>query len=169
MARLTEVLGREEAMEKQRSRVQWLHEGDRNTSFFQAKAKQRARSNKISALQRADGSLCEVQEELEEMAAAFYQNLFLAQEDTTPELVTQFVLRKVTELMNDALTTDFSTEEIKKAVFMMHPNKSPGPDGFTAGFYQRHWDLIGNDISNIVLSFLNGGTCRRWLIVLSLY
>jgi len=111
-----------------------------------------------------------VQEELEEMAAAFYQNLFLAQEDTTPELVTQFVPRKVTELMNDALTTDFSTEEIKKAVFMMHPNKSPGPDGFTAGFYQRHWDLIGNDILNAVLSFLNGGgTCRRWLIVLSLY
>jgi len=108
MARLAEVLAREEAMEKQRSRVQWLHEGDRNTGFFQAKAKQRARSNKISALQRADGSLCEVQEELEEMAAAFYQNLFLAQEETTPELVTQFVPRKVTELMNDALTTEFS-------------------------------------------------------------
>ena len=50
MAQLAEVLGREEAMEKQRSRVQWLHEGDRNTGFFQAKAKQRARSNKISAL-----------------------------------------------------------------------------------------------------------------------
>ena len=59
MARLAELLAREEAMEKQRSRVQWLKEGDRNTGFFQAKAKQRARTNKITALCRADGSLCE--------------------------------------------------------------------------------------------------------------
>jgi len=75
---------------------------------------------------------------LEEMAAAFYQNLFMAQENTTPELVTQHVPSKVTELMNEALTAEYTSEEVKKAVFMMHPNKSPGPDGFTAGFYQCH-------------------------------
>jgi hypothetical protein len=39
---------------------------------------------------------------------------------------------------------------------MMHPNKSPGTDGFTTGFYQRHWELIGGYISNAVLAFLNG-------------
>jgi hypothetical protein len=51
---------------------------------------------------------------------------------------------------------DFSHDEVKKVVFMMHPNKSLGSDGFTSGFYQRHWDLIGNDISTVVLAFLNG-------------
>ena len=91
------------------------------------------------------------------MAAAFYQNLFMAQENTTPELVTQHVPSKVTELMNEALTAEYTSEEVKKAVFMMHPNKSPGLDGFTAGFYQRHWGLIGHDITTAVLSFLNGG------------
>ena len=59
--------------------------------------------------------------------------------------------------MNSALTTAYSQEEVKKALFMMHPDKSPGPDGFTAAFYQRHWELIGNDISTAVLAFLNGG------------
>ena len=59
-------------MEKQRSRVQWLHEGDWNTNFFQAKVKQCSRTNKIRALRRADGSLCEPQEELEGLAAGFY-------------------------------------------------------------------------------------------------
>jgi len=91
------------------------------------------------------------------MAAAFYQNLFLAQENTDPALVTRAVPRKVTDEMNSALTTAYSQEEVKKALFMMHPDKSPGPDGFTAGFYQRHWELIGNDISTAVLAFLNGG------------
>ena len=101
--------------------------------------------------------ICENQEELEAMAAAFYQNLFLAQENTDPALVTRAVPRKVTDEMNSTLTTAYSQEEVKKALFMMHPDKSPGPDGFTAGFYQRHWELIGNDISTAVLAFLNGG------------
>jgi hypothetical protein len=41
---------------------------------------------------------------------------------------------------------------------MMKPNKAPGPDGFTAGFYQRHWGLLGDDVCRAVLAFLNGGS-----------
>jgi hypothetical protein len=40
----------------------------------------------------------------------------------------------------------------------MGVNKAPGPDGFTAGFYQLHWDLLGPEIVAAVLDFLNGGT-----------
>jgi hypothetical protein len=78
MLRLAELLAWEEAMEKQRSRVQWLHEGDRNTDFFQAKARQGVRTNRISALRRNDGSLCEVQEELDAIVVGFYRDLFIA-------------------------------------------------------------------------------------------
>lgn len=35
--------------------------------------------------------------------------------------------------------------------------QSPGPDGFTAGFYQKHWDLLRTDVCNATLEFLNGG------------
>lgn len=50
MVQLLETLAREEIMERQRSRVKWLREGDRNTSFFQAKARARSRGNKIRGL-----------------------------------------------------------------------------------------------------------------------
>jgi hypothetical protein len=56
--RVAELLAREEVMEKQRSRVERLREGDRNTGFFQAKEKQRTRLNKITSLKRDDGSMC---------------------------------------------------------------------------------------------------------------
>ena len=28
----------------------------------------------------------------------------------------------------------------------MHLDKSPGPDGFNPAFYQRFWDLVGDDV-----------------------
>jgi hypothetical protein len=157
MGCLSEVLAREEEMEKQRSRVDWLNSGDRNTGFFHAKARQRTRINKITALKRQDGSVCTNQWELESLAAEFYHHLFSAQEQSRPEEVVSFVPRKVTDFQNEFLSSPFIEREIKTALFMMKPNKAPGPDGFTAGFYQKHWNLLGNVICQAILNFLNGG------------
>ena len=37
----------------------------------------------------------------------------------------------------------------------MHPNKSPGPDGFNPAFYQRFWDLVGDDVYLDSLDWMN--------------
>jgi len=39
----------------------------------------------------------------------------------------------------------------------MGPNKSPGVDGFNAGFFQTHWDLVKKCVMEAALGFLNGG------------
>jgi hypothetical protein len=44
------------------------------------------------------------------------------------------------------LTSEFSEQEIKEAVFSMKPNKAPGPDGFPAEFYQQFWETIKGDL-----------------------
>jgi hypothetical protein len=95
-------------MVKQRSRVEWLCEGDRNTGYFHAIIKQRSRANKILALKRPDGSLCTTQAELEDLAMNFYKNLFTAQDQTSPEEILQFVPTKVTPAMYDLLTAPFT-------------------------------------------------------------
>ena len=57
MAQISELLAREEELEKQRSRLTWLKDGDRNTEFFQAKSKERARKNRIESLQNEQGDV----------------------------------------------------------------------------------------------------------------
>lgn len=37
-------------------------------------------------------------------------------------------------------------EVVKEAVFQMIPDKVSGPDGFTVGFFQCFWEIIGDDI-----------------------
>ena len=57
--------------------------------------------------------------------------------------------------MNDSLTQVFTIEEIRMALFQMHPTKTPGPDGMSAIFYQKYWNIVGPDVTNMVLNVLN--------------
>jgi hypothetical protein len=61
----------------------------------------------------------------------------------------------VTDDVNGTLLQPFSRVEVEAALHSMHPLKSPGPNGISAGFYQQAWDTIGDEVSSSVLSFLN--------------
>jgi hypothetical protein len=54
-AELDEILHREEMMWRQRSRVTWLQEGDRNTKYFHKKATWRQSKNRIKKLKGLNG------------------------------------------------------------------------------------------------------------------
>jgi hypothetical protein len=149
---LREALRQEEIWMRQRSRVRWLKEGDRNTAYFHAQAAQRKRINKIANLRRLDGSVCVNEAEDKCEVHAFYQNLYTSQGDPL-----EFVPEKVTMGMNESLTKPFSSEEVREALFRMVPSKAPGVDGFTAGVFQHHWNLVQHKIILAILEFLNGG------------
>ena len=119
MTRISELLAREEIMEKQRARTTWLKEGDRNTKFFQAKAKERAKTNHIMALRTANGDLVTGQTEMETMAADFYGDLFTAQPVLEPDEILAHVPQRVTEAMNESLENPFSEQEMERALSMM--------------------------------------------------
>lgn len=71
--RMDELLYREEMMWLQRSRLTWLKEGDRNTSYFHRQAVWRARKNKIRKLKMADGTWCERKEDLHMLTTNVFQ------------------------------------------------------------------------------------------------
>ncbi|XP_073362905.1 uncharacterized protein [Aegilops tauschii subsp. strangulata] len=75
-ARMVELCLQEEIIWHQRARVQWLAEGDSNTKFFHRKASARRARNRISELQRTDGTVCTDEQEMANMASNFYSNLY---------------------------------------------------------------------------------------------
>jgi hypothetical protein len=95
MTRISELLSREEIMEKQRSRINWLRDGNRNTNLFQAKLRERNKRNKIVTLKKEDGTLAQDHEEIEAVTTNFYSDLFSAQDDLDPDAVLTHVHRKV--------------------------------------------------------------------------
>jgi hypothetical protein len=82
------------------SRISWLKEGDRNTSFFHRQAMWRSRKNKIRRLKRSDGSFAEAPNEMKEMVVGFFADLYTLDNELRPELVLNHVQLKVTDDMN---------------------------------------------------------------------
>ena len=59
--------------------------------------------------------------------------------------------------MNNDLMAEFQKEEVETTLKQMVPLKSPGSDGMPPIFYQHYWSLVGNDVVDDILYFLNSG------------
>ena len=147
----------EETMWRQRSRVSWLADGDKNTKFFHECASQRRRTNTIMGLRDQDNSWWTEPADLERVAVDYFQTLFTSSRPTGVMEVVDEVERVVSAGMNSDLMRPFSAEEVHRALFQMHPSKAPGPDGMFALFFSKFWHIVGSDVSHAMLDFLNSG------------
>ncbi|XP_073359850.1 uncharacterized protein [Aegilops tauschii subsp. strangulata] len=110
---LHELYEREEVYYKQRSRVDWLSEGDQNTKYFQNRASHRKRKNTVKTLRREDGTLCTDDDGMRSMATHFYANMFASEGAASGDQVLQHIQGAVTAEMNAKLGAPFTDEEIE--------------------------------------------------------
>jgi hypothetical protein len=146
-----------EVVWRQHSRIAWLTEGVRNTKFFRECALQRKKINTIMGLTDQQGNWRTEPLEVEQIAVDYFSSLFASSNPRAIDEVLHEVDGVVTPGMNNDLMHPFTHEEIKRALFQMHPSKAPGPDGMSALFFQKYWHIVGSDVSNVVLDFLNNG------------
>ena len=57
--------------------------------------------------------------------------------------------------MNEMLDQEFNRMEVNCALDQMNPNKALRLDGMKIMFYQKHWDIIEDNIFNVVNDSLN--------------
>ncbi|KAL0884467.1 hypothetical protein Bca101_008448 [Brassica carinata] len=148
----------EELFWRQRSRIQWLKEGDRNTGFFHAATRIRRTINSIPVLEDGQGNVVYEEHDISRVISEYFQNIFTSNGNEDFSLIRGLLSRKVTPEMNQKLTTIPSNSEIKEAVLSINGNKAPGPDGFSATFYQSYWHIVGEDVQKDIRSFFTSSS-----------
>ncbi|KAG7598158.1 Ribonuclease H domain [Arabidopsis suecica] len=96
--------------------------------------------------------------DIEHLAVDYFKDMFTTSDPQEFHYVLQDVPNMISEDMNQKLTREISPKEVKKALFSLHPDKTPGLDGMTAFFYQKFWDLIGQDLIKLVQNFHSSGS-----------
>ena len=123
--------------------------------FFHSKALQRRKKNTISGIWDENGNWCDTNESIAATAIAYFEALFTTSNPCLIMEVTNTIPTKVTDEMNQGLIAAFTREEVVTALKQMHPTKASGSDGMSAIFFQKYWDVVGNDITYMVLNVLN--------------
>ncbi|GAU46371.1 hypothetical protein TSUD_141290 [Trifolium subterraneum] len=150
------LLIQEEGYWKQRAKMHWFQEGDMNTRFFHMSATVRSKKKKVTKLIADNGTEAHTQEELCDVAKSYFDTLFKPRDgDHYPVL--NLIQPRVADDDNLVLTAPITKVEIQQALFQMHPDKSPGPDGFNPAFYQRFWEQCSDDIFSSASTWLERG------------
>ena len=97
---------------------------------------------------------------MEKVAVDYFEDLFSTTSPSEFNSVLTEITPGITPHMNQRLLRLATDKEIKEDLFMMHPEKTPGPDGMTTLFFQHSWHIIKNDLVEMVNNFLVWG---KWM------
>lgn len=146
----------EEVHWRQRSRVTWLRDGDRNTKIFHQKASNRKRKNSFRNITDYLGGTYTKEEGIGRVAMDYFKTIFSSSQPTMIAQALEEFTPRVSDDMNAVLRAPYTKEEVDCALSQMHPIKALGPDGMCPLFFQSYWSTVGPNVSEFVLTILNG-------------
>jgi len=146
----------EESFYKQKSRVKWLKEGDRNTKFFHQSMKRRHLLNRILSVKDPAGTIVTDPLLVPQVFVDYFSDLMSPKEGLirpSIEEVRQYIRNPLSLDQVAALDMPISDSEIKNTLFSLAKGKAPGPDGFPVDFFKTCWDTVGSIVLQSVHDF----------------
>eukprot|EP00253_Pinus_taeda_P028248 PITA_28248 len=143
--KLLERERQEEMLWRQKSRIRWLKEGEKNTKFFHRTTVQRRMHNQISQVTNAQGDKLETQEEIEKEFLQYFKAMSQEPNINREEAIdniTGHIPWLIIEEQNSLLLKPISLQEVEIAAKSLKAGKAPGPDGFSSNFFHYFWELI---------------------------
>ena len=145
---LDSVLSQEEELWALKSRVNWMIQGDRNTSFYHVSTLVRRKRNQILSIKDACGEWIIEESAVKEYIKNGFAGIYstsLVSVPITHNTSYQWQPR-LSEEEKQSISGGVTEEEIKVALWSLKPFKAPGPDGLPAGFFQRFWLVVGKSV-----------------------
>ncbi|XP_052181660.1 uncharacterized protein LOC127794528 [Diospyros lotus] len=143
-----------------RARIRWSVEGDRCSRFFFQSMLARRNNHRIMNLLRDDGTLTDSKDEVANVLVSYFHNLYGQRSRSSPlnpSDVAPFIDKHLEQNQGARLIAKVSDEEVKAALFSMGDDKAPGPDGFTAKFFKKSWEIVGANVVKAIQSFFASG------------
>ena len=144
-------------MWKQRSRNNWLKDGDSNTKFFHSRATQRNKQNYILGLEGENRVWVKEESQMGNLVEDYFSNLFSTSNPTGFDEILEVILPKVSEEMNLGLNQNFIAEEVHADIQQMAPLLAPKPSNMFPIFYKSFWHIVGENVTKAALAILNEG------------
>lgn len=148
----------------QQTKVEFLMKGDKGTKLFHSLIKRNSKKNFIASVRKEDGSFTTSKVEVQQEFLNFYTSLLGTYEGTggwEQEVIEDGPI--ISEIQAEMLLAPFSKEDIKMALNDIGNEKSPGPDGYTAYFFKKAWDVVGEDFCATILEFFQTGKLLKQL------
>ncbi|KAL0395453.1 UNVERIFIED_CONTAM: hypothetical protein Slati_4511500 [Sesamum latifolium] len=148
----------------QKAKIQFLKMGDRNTKFFHDMVKRNVAKSSILAITKSDGSTITSEADIGREFVAYFTSLLGIEAQTLP--VDSDVFEWGPKLSSEhalELCREVTPSEVKQAIFQICYNKAPGPDGYSACFFKRAWNVVGNQVCTAVMDFFRSGRLLRQL------
>ena len=160
---------REERIQGQmiRSRIQWLHEGEKPSKYFFNLEKRHYLEKTVKRVQD-DGQFITEQDILE-CIKKFYENLFSNDDDTLKNVSLREILNNANlhKVSDNKLGDPISTLELSEVLKNKH-NKTPGMDGITSAFLKVFWKKLKFLVTRAINSCFEKGklstTLRQGII-----
>ena len=115
-----------------------------NIDFFASLEKKSSKKKLITQLKNRDGEVVYDNESLRTVATEYYTDLFSIKgsDSAIAGRLLQNIDKTLSVTDRTKLDNLITKEELYNAIMKLKRNKSPGPDGIPAEFYQRFWYVI---------------------------
>lgn len=144
---------------REKARVKWLSEGDRNTAYFHACIKERHFQSKWNFC-LDNGDFTSDTDVIGPIAVSHFSNLFTSHAvNNRDEHINSFVSiipSLISTCQNEYLTRVPDWEEIYSTIFKMDPDSAPGPDGYNGHFFRKYANVLKDDLTLAIAEFFNG-------------
>jgi hypothetical protein len=116
--------------------------------------------NMITQLEDAQGNPIREHNQIAQELTNYYKDLLTETNDdreATIKKITRHIPSLVTQEQNEALMRPITQEEVDHVVKEIPPGKAPGPDDFTTDFFHHYWDMIREEVWQVVEEYRTSG------------